>query len=345
MRDSDAIAAIIDASLVAHVAYTSLEGIAQCLPMAFGRRDETIYLHGAVANAHLDALLERRCALTFTLLDGLVMARSAYHHSMNYRCAVVVGNARLVTEHEEKVSALTAVLEHACPGRSAECIGMTDAELRSTKVIAIDVTEAVAKRRSGPPLDEAADIESDAVFSGVVDLELRATAVRRDPTMRKSHSVPPSVAQYAERHGNPVLHEQRQGELLLSSDPSRIDHDWLHRVLGEQSYWATGISRPRLLESLEQALVFGGYVHGRQVAFTRVLTDFTRVGYIGDVFVEAADRGKGYGTALMGFVLDHPMLRDCERWILATRDAQNFYTRFGFEKPVHDYMVRRLTAP
>lgn len=346
MRDATAITTIIDASLVAHVAYVDKDGTPQCLPMAFGRRGDTLYLHGAVANAHLRSIVERKCSLTFTLLDGLVMARSAYHHSMNYRCVVALGNARVVTDDEEKVAGLTAVLDHVCPGRSRECIGMTDAELRGTKLVAIDVTEAVAKRRQGPPLDEARDVEADAVFAGVVDLELRATGIRRDPTMRRAHSVPASIARYVHRHGAPqcggaVCEETRRGELLLSSDPSRIDHVWLHSVLSTQSYWAAGIDANHLRTSLEHSLVFGAYQDGRQVAFTRVLTDATRIGYIGDVFVDEAVRGRGYGTELMTFVMQHPHVRTCERLILATRDAQSFYRKFGFEPPAHDYMVRR----
>lgn len=345
VRDSAAIAAIIDASLIAHVAYVTGDGVAQCLPMAFGRREETLYLHGAVANAHLHALVDKRCSVTFTLLDGLVMARSAYHHSMNYRCAVAIGNARLVVEREEKVAALEAVLNHACPGRSAECIGMTDAELRGTKVLAIDVTEAVAKRRQGPPLDEAADVEADSVFSGVVNLELRATGVTRDPTMKRQHAVPRSVAEFAHRHGGPLIREEQRGELLLSSDPSRVDHEWLHQMLSEQSYWAAGITKERLEQSLEPALLFGAYIDGRQVASTRVLTDVARIGYIGDVFVDEACRGKGYGKALIEFVLQHPSLRACERLMLATRDAQSLYAKFGFTTPMYDYLVRRVPQP
>jgi nitroimidazol reductase NimA-like FMN-containing flavoprotein (pyridoxamine 5'-phosphate oxidase superfamily)/GNAT superfamily N-acetyltransferase len=331
--------------LIAHVAYVGADGVAQCLPMAFGRREETLYLHGAVANAHLQALLDRRCSLTFTLVDGLVMARSAFHHSMNYRCAVVVGNARLVTAHDEKFSALTAVLEHACPGRSAECIGMTESEVRRTKVIAIDVTEAVAKLRQGPPVDETTDVESDSVFAGVVNLEQRVTGITRDPTMKRSHAVPSAVAHYVHRHSGPIISEVLRGELLLSSDPSRIDRVWLHRVLGEQSYWANAITQDRLYTSLEHSLTFGVYLEYRQVAFARVLTDVTRVGYIGDVFVEEEFRGKGYATALLEFMLEHPSLRGCERLMLATRDAQAFYAKFGFQAPIHEYLVRRAPRP
>lgn len=345
LRDADAITAIIDASLIAHVAYVTPDGVAQCLPMAFGRRGETIYLHGAVANAHLGASLERRFSLTFTLLDGLVMARSAYHHSMNYRCAVVVGNARLVTDPEEKAAGLNAVLEHACPGRSAECIGMTEAELRATKVVAIDVTEAVAKRRHGAPLDETVDVEADAVFSGVVDLELRAVGITRDPTMRHAHPVPASVAAYAKRHGSPTIVEAERGELLLSSDPSRIDRAWLHRVLSEQSYWARAIGRERLETSLQHALVFGAYIAGQQVGFARVVTDGARIGYIGDVFIDATWRGRGFGKTLIDFVLAHPTLRACERLMLGTRDAHGLYAKFGFTTPVHGYLVRVTAQP
>lgn len=341
LADSDAIAEIIDESLFAHVAFSTAAGVPQCLPMAFGRRGGTIYLHGAIANAHLGAVTGQQCSLTFTLVDGIVFARSAFHHSMNYRCAVVVGDTRLVTEEEEKRAALTAILDHAAPGRSGECIGVTDAELRATKVIAVDVREAVAKRRHGPPVDEPEDVEAGNVFAGVVELQQRATTLTRDPSMKRALPMPPSVAAFAHERGGPVRHEQTRSGLVISADPSRLDHAWVHRVLSEQSYWAKDVPPERLRDSLRNSLVFGIYSEERQLAFTRVVTDATRIAYVGDVFVDESQRGRGLGTQLMEFALGHPTVRACERVILATRDAQAFYAKFGFIPAQHQYMVRR----
>lgn len=341
LADSDAIMEIIDECLIAHVAFSTASGVPQCLPMAFGRRGGTIYLHGAIANAHLGAVTGQQCSLTFTLIDGLVFARSAFHHSMNYRCAVAIGETRLVTEEDEKRLALTAILEHAAPGRSAECIGVTDAELRATKVVAVDVREAVAKRRQGPPVDEPKDVEAGDVFAGVVELTQHATAVTRDPSMKRALPLPPSITKFALAHGGPQPYELARDRLVMSADPSRLDLDWVHRVLSEQSYWAKGVPRERLCESLGNSLVFGVYAEERQLAFTRVVTDATRIAYVGDVFVDEGQRGQGLGTQLVEFVLSHPTVQACERVILATRDAQNFYAKFGFVPAQHQYMVRR----
>lgn len=340
LADSDAIAEIIDQSLIAHVAFTTAAGVPQCLPMAFGRIQGTLYLHGAVANAHLGAVTGQQCSLTFTLIDGIVFARSAFHHSMNYRCAVVVGETRLVTEEDEKRAALTAILDHSAPGRSRECIGVSDAELRATKVVAVDVREAVAKRRQGPPVDEPKDVEVGDVFAGVVELTQRAT-LSRDPSLKHPLPVPPSVAAFAHDHGGPIAHELTRNGLVFSADPSRLDHEWIHRVLSEQSYWALNVPRERLRDSLNNSLVFGAYEDGRQLAFTRVVTDTTRIAYVGDVFVDVGKRGLGLGARLMEFVLSHPTVRACDRVILATRDAQSFYAKFGFVPAAHSYMVRR----
>ncbi len=340
IAESDAIAAIIDESLVVHVAYLSKDGVPQCLPMAFGRRDNTIYLHGAIANAHLASVESRQCSLTFTLLDGFVFARSAYHHSMNYRCVVAIGETRSITELGEKREALAVILEHAAPARGADCVGMTDAEVRSTKVIAVDVQEAVAKRRQGPPLDEAADIANGNVFSGVVNLVLQATSVSRDPSMFRPLAVPPSIRGFAERHGHGVILEAEQGDLLLSSDPSRIDNEWLHQVLSERAYWALGISAQKLRASLDNSLLFGAYREGKQVGFARVLTDSSRIAFLADVFVDNAHRRQGVGSQLVEFVLSHPVVKRCDRVLLGTRDAQPLYAKFGFKTPTHNYLVR-----
>lgn len=331
---------VVDEALIAHVAFCTADGLAQCLPMAFARLDEVIYLHGALANRLLNNLVATRCSLTFTLLDGLVFARSAFHHSMNYRCVVLVGRARLVDDASEKRRALTAIVDHAAKGRSDECIGMTDAEVRSTCVVAIDVEQAVAKQRTGPPVDDEAHVNLGQHFAGVIPLALRARAVERD-VLPCSLPIPPSIERLARAFGAEGTYEKREGDVLFSSDPSRIDVDWVHTALSTRAYWAQGIARDTLLASWRSSLVFGVYTDGRQVGCSRVFTDGARMAYLGDVFVDEAYRGRGLGQALVQFVLAHPVVAACERVLLGTKDSQALYRRLGFAEPSNTAMVRQ----
>lgn len=341
--DSEFIRAVIDEALVAHVAFCTAEGLPQCLPMAFARVGEVLYLHGAMACNLLRRVADARCSLTFTLLDGLVFARSAFHHSMNYRTVVVVGRARLVEDESEKRRALIALVEHAAPGRSEECVAMTTAEVKSTRVVAIDVEEAVAKQRKGPPVDDAEHVALGRHFAGVVPLGLRATAVERD-VPKTSLAVPPSIQRRAAAMGGQPTYEHQDGQLLLSSDPSRVDRKWVHRVLSTEAYWALGVDENVLYTSWNNALVFGAYTQGRQVACARVLTDASRMAYLADVFVDAPHRGQGIGQTLLRFVLRHPVVAACERVLLGTKDAQALYRRFGFVDAQNSSMVRLRTS-
>jgi uncharacterized protein len=328
---------VIDESLIAHVAFCTPDGVPQCLPMAFARVDDVLYFHGAVANGLLRGVVGARCSITFTLLDGLVFARSAFHHSMNYRCVVAVGNARRVDDEQEKREALVALVEHVAKGRSQECIGMTDSEVRSTLVVAIDVKEAAAKQRKGPPVDDTEHVELGQHFAGVLPLALRAGAVERDVP---SLAVPESINQRARELGSKTICEVTRGDVLYSSDPSRIDFDWAHLMLSTRAYWALGLGREALVDSWNNSLVFGAYLGGCQIACARVLTDGSRIGYLGDVFVDPAHRGRGYGQALVQFLMGHPVVARCERVLLGTKDAQTLYRRFGFADSSNSYMVK-----
>jgi uncharacterized protein len=337
--DASFIAQVIDQALVAHVAFNTAEGLPQCLPMAFARVGHVLYLHGAVASMLLGNLSNTRCSVTFTLLDGLVFARSAFHHSMNYRCVVAVGAARPVDDLDEKRRALTAIVDHAAKGRSRECIDMTEAEVRSTKVVAVAVEEAVAKHRQGPPVDDADHVALGQHFAGVLPLTLRAGVMER-AVPKATLALPPSLDRCAQAFGGQATFERQEGEVLYSSDPSRIDFDWVHQALANESYWARDVERSALETSWRNSLVFGAYSAGRQVACARVLTDFSRMAYLADVFVDTSYRGRGYGGHLLRFVLTHPAIAKCERVVLGTKDAQALYARFGFIQTSSTHMVR-----
>jgi nitroimidazol reductase NimA-like FMN-containing flavoprotein (pyridoxamine 5'-phosphate oxidase superfamily) len=155
--DRETIHSILDEGLVAHVGFTSDVGVG-VLPMVYARVDEHLYLHGATGNHMLRALTGADVCVTVTLLDALVLSRSAFHHSMNYRSVVVYGRASAVDDMEEKDGALRAVVDHMVEGRSQSCRTPNAEELRATRVVRVSLAEASAKIRTGPPLEEAGDL-------------------------------------------------------------------------------------------------------------------------------------------------------------------------------------------
>jgi nitroimidazol reductase NimA-like FMN-containing flavoprotein (pyridoxamine 5'-phosphate oxidase superfamily) len=171
--DREVVHAILDEALVAHVGVSTAEG-PRVIPMMFARIGETLYIHGSVANRTLRSAAGVAVCVTVTLLDGLVLARSAFHHSMNYRSVVVYGAAVAVTDTAEKGAALDAMVERVAAGRSQVARPPTDAELRATTVLSVPLIEVSAKIRTGGPKDDEADM-TWPVWAGVIPLSLVAS--------------------------------------------------------------------------------------------------------------------------------------------------------------------------
>jgi nitroimidazol reductase NimA-like FMN-containing flavoprotein (pyridoxamine 5'-phosphate oxidase superfamily) len=187
--DRTVIDAILDEGLVCHVGFHA-RGATFVVPSAYARVGDVVYLHGAVANAMLGSLAEGAPAcLTVTLLDGLVLARSAKHHSMNFRSVMLFGTASLVTDEDEKRNALEAVVEHMLPGRSSDTRPPTAEELRSTKVIGFPIEEGSAKVRAGGPIEDAADMGL-SIWAGELPLRLAPGAPVPDAGLSATVSVP-----------------------------------------------------------------------------------------------------------------------------------------------------------
>jgi GNAT superfamily N-acetyltransferase len=127
--------------------------------------------------------------------------------------------------------------------------------------------------------------------------------------------------------------EWRRGDYVISTDPVRLDVPVIHRFLTEESYWAAGVTLDRVRRSIEHSLPFGLYLGEEQAGFARVVTDYTIFGWLCDVFVLGAHRGRGLGVWLVETALAHPELRDLRQWLLGTADAHGLYERFGFEPP------------
>lgn len=188
--DRAEVEAILDEGYLAHVGFT-IDSEPRVLPMAYGRIDDVLYLHGAAANAMLRAGIDAELCVTVTLLDGLVLARSAFHHSMNFRSVVLLGRGEKVTDPTEKARALDAVVDHVVAGRTAVLRPSTDAEIRQTLVLRLPILEGSAKVRTGGPIDEEADLDQP-VWAGVVPLAMTAGDPRQDPAQTIEGLEPPA---------------------------------------------------------------------------------------------------------------------------------------------------------
>jgi uncharacterized protein len=157
--DAETVHAILDEGYVGHVAFVD-DGQPYCTPMLYARKDDVLYLHGSPQSRLLQlAATGVPICLTVTLIDGLVLARSWFHHSINYRSAVVLGTGRQVTDRDEKLESMRILVDHIVPGRAADSRWASDGELKGTEMVAMSLTEASAKVRTGPPIDSKSDLE------------------------------------------------------------------------------------------------------------------------------------------------------------------------------------------
>ncbi len=194
--DRATIDAILDEGLVCHLGVV-VDGEPHVIPTLHARIGDHLYVHGAVANFVLRTLdAGGAVCATVTLLDGLVLARSAFHHSVNYRSVVVFGRAERVTDPEEKWAALSAFVEHVVPGRSRDTRPPTPTELRSTMVLRLPLDEASAKVRTGGPKEEPEDLALDH-WGGVVPLHLVAGEPVPDDHVPAGGEVPAYLHDYS----------------------------------------------------------------------------------------------------------------------------------------------------
>lgn len=205
------VAAILDEGMLCHVGFADGD-TSYVVPMAYARVDDVLYLHGAAANRTLRALAAGAPAcVTVTLLDGLVLARSAFHHSMNYRSVMLLGTAARVASEEEQRRASAALLDHMAPGRSGDARLPTATELRATLILRFPITEGSAKIRTGPPADDPEDMELP-VWAGEVPLRLVAGPPVPDPGLAPSVAVP-GYAATPRRPGGPASPDRPGGQL------------------------------------------------------------------------------------------------------------------------------------
>jgi len=192
--DDDLIYAILDEALICHMAFTTDSGPV-VIPTIHGRIGGTLYLHGSHASRMMRATEGEQVSISAAIIDGIVVARSAFSHSLNYRSVVLFGTPRLVSDPRERMLGFEAITEHVLPGRWPEARQPNEREDRGTRLLAIEIADASAKMRSGPPVDDVADLALD-VWAGVIPVAMVPGTPEPAPDLRPAVAVPPSVIGY-----------------------------------------------------------------------------------------------------------------------------------------------------
>ena len=187
--------AILDEAFICHVGFV-VDGQPYVIPTGFARVGDELFIHGSSASRMLRSIAEGiDVCVTVTLVDGLVLARSAFHHSMNYRSVVILGKAEVVSHNSAKMAAMEALTEHIVPGRWPDVRWPTELELKATTVLKLPITEASAKIRTGDPVDDDEDYSMN-VWAGVLPLKIQAGTPANDAKLDPGIEVPEYVAKY-----------------------------------------------------------------------------------------------------------------------------------------------------
>jgi hypothetical protein len=196
--DRETVNQILDEGFLCHVGFV-VDGQPFVIPTSYGRKDDSLYIHGSAASRMLRQMKESvPVCVTVTLLDGLVLARSIFNHSMNYRSVVVLGKATLVDDPEEKLEALRLLSEHIIPGRWADSRQPNDRELKATSVLRLPIEEFSAKVRQGPVIDDEEDY-SFPTWAGVVPLEMKVGEPIADARLDPGQRMPEYASNYSRK--------------------------------------------------------------------------------------------------------------------------------------------------
>jgi uncharacterized protein len=197
--DQDTINQILDEALICHLAFVTDRGPV-VIPTIHARIGSVLYLHGSHASRMLRTTPGEQVSITATIVDGIVAARSAFHHSLNYRSVVVFGTPRVVTDKAERRAAFEAITNHVLPGRWDEARHPSDKEDAGTKLLAVDLDEASAKVRTGPPVDDEEDMAL-GIWAGVIPLSVTAGTAEPAPDLEPDIAIPPSVRKLTSSDG------------------------------------------------------------------------------------------------------------------------------------------------
>jgi len=300
---------ILAEGYLAHVGYSEAEQT-YVIPFSYHfdpAEPDWLYLHGSPVSHSLLALAQGIPAcIEVTQLEGLVFSRSAKYHSMNYRSVVCFGRGQVVTDLARKREIFDAMIARYHPGRAVEADyeAPSEAQLRGSLMVAIQIEAASAKQRQGGPkgpLDSQIFAPGQA---GVVLLEPR------------------------QEHWRPALWSQPPFQ--ISTETARIEPEALYALL-KPTYWNQRLTPEGLLRRLKHSLCFGLYHAAELIGFARLVTDHDSFAYLADVVVDPHWRGQGLGSWLTACILEHPVMAQIRWCLLSTRDAHELYRKQGFE--------------
>lgn len=189
---------ILDAAWLCHLSLQSPHGPI-CIPTIYARVEDEILVHGSSKSGLLSQLVGQTACVVVSIIDELVLARSAMHHSINYRSVVLYAQAREITEEVEKRRALDVIVDHLLPERSSACRPANAAELKATSVYALSIQESSAKVRTGPPIDERADHDLEH-WAGLIPIHTQAGVPQPSPDLRPGIELPASLTHYQLPH-------------------------------------------------------------------------------------------------------------------------------------------------
>lgn len=192
--DVETIHQVLDEAMICHLSFTTDDGPV-VIPTIHARVGDTLYLHGSHASRMMRTIADTEVCIAATIVDGIVAARALFHHSLNYRSVVVFGTTRAVVDQDERATAFKAITEHVLPGRWDEGRQPNVKEDKGTKLLAITISEASAKVRTGPPGDDDEDLDS-GIWAGVIPIALVAGQPIPAPDLDAGIEVPPSVIDY-----------------------------------------------------------------------------------------------------------------------------------------------------
>ena len=193
--DKDTINRILDEALICHLAFATEHGPV-AIPTIHARVGNVLYLHGSHSSRMMRSTVDSEVCVTATIVDGIVAARSAFHHSLNYRSVMVFGTPRVVDDPKERTRAFEAITNHVLPGRWDEARQPDEIEDKGTRLLTIDIDEASAKVRSGPPVDDEEDMNL-GIWAGVIPLTMQAGVPIPAPDLEPGVDVSPSVTGYS----------------------------------------------------------------------------------------------------------------------------------------------------
>jgi nitroimidazol reductase NimA-like FMN-containing flavoprotein (pyridoxamine 5'-phosphate oxidase superfamily)/GNAT superfamily N-acetyltransferase len=336
--DRDQVYSILDEGFVCHVGF-AVDGRPFVIPTSYGRVEDNLFIHGSAASRMLRALAGRiEVCITVTLIDGLVLARSAFHHSMNYRSVVIFGTASVVQETAKKLEALRTISEHIIPERWDDVREPNEKELNATLVLQLPLIEASAKVRTGPPLDDEADYELDT-WAGEVPLRLVAQIPIPDPRLPNNIEIPSYVKSYLRKRNHCASAiEIRSAKPEDSAQVASV----LESAFAEyrSSYTDVGFAATVLTKTKVEARMAEGPMwvalqNGVIVGTVAALSKGEALHVRGMGIVPAA-RGKQIGELLLKHIEDFARRQGHTRMTLSTTPflarAISLYEHFGFER-------------